>query len=405
LSATVLTNVEPSPLRTASSSELVPQQPQLKHVPALDGVRGLAIGLVLLVHFIGNTRPDTSLESVIVKLANLGTYGVALFFVLSGFLITGILIDAKGQPHYFRNFYARRTLRIFPLYYGVLVLLAVWPASLSPVGLELTRERQGWLWGYVANFLIAKEGSWEALPYFNHFWSLAIEEHFYFLWPLLVARSSRRGLLTWAVALSVFALLLRGALAAAGANPLVAYTITPARLDGLCFGGLLAIWLRSPGGLAQMRRLAPKVSAAVLVYLVVGHLLTHSVWPEGHAVYFEGRESGIVVLFGVLLVSVLAARRGSLLTRFFTSAPMVTMGKYSYGLYVFHVPLSWYLSQARTEDDLAALVGSHTLAVFVQASAGIAFTMGVAYASFHLFEKRFLSLKARFEANPRAAGR
>src|SRR5580704_13240421 len=87
---------------------------------ALDGLRGLAILMVLFVHFIGDATAHTAVERGLVKLANYGIWGVDLFFVLSGFLITGILYDAKSSPHYFRDFYVRRTLRIFPLYYGVL---------------------------------------------------------------------------------------------------------------------------------------------------------------------------------------------------------------------------------------------------------------------------------------------
>src|ERR1700759_2473726 len=93
------------------------------HMIALDGVRGLAIAMVMAVHFVGDTIPTNTIERVAVRVSNYGLFGVDLFFVLSGFLITGILFDSKGSTGYFRKFYARRALRIFPLYYAVLALV------------------------------------------------------------------------------------------------------------------------------------------------------------------------------------------------------------------------------------------------------------------------------------------
>ena len=149
-------------------------------MPVLDGVRGLAIALVLVLHFIGDARPTSSFERGLMFVCGYGGYGVDLFFVLSGFLITGILCDARSDRFYFRNFYMRRALRIFPLYYAVLALL-FWvipriPALNGPT-LQALLSRQGWAWLYGANLLDAWRGEF-SLPYIDHFWSLAVEEHF-----------------------------------------------------------------------------------------------------------------------------------------------------------------------------------------------------------------------------------
>ena len=116
-------------------------------------------------------------------MTNYGSYGVELFFILSGFLITGILYDARNKPHYFRNFYMRRLLRIFPLYYGVLALV-FFVAPLIPLfqgpTLDYLVDRQAWAWLYAVNIYIAIQGDW-SFSYLEHFWSLAVEEHFYFV--------------------------------------------------------------------------------------------------------------------------------------------------------------------------------------------------------------------------------
>ena len=182
--------------------------------------------------------------------------GVDLFFVSSGFLITGILLDAKGQPSYFRNFYVRRTLRIFP---AVLPRARTALPSSCPKSQRRARcssrpdAHQVWLWTYTTNFYIALQSSWAALTYVSHFWSLAIEEHFYLLWPFVVFNFRREALERICIGVVVFGLALRIGASLAGMSELSISVLTPCRIDTLCCGGLFALLARRDAGVERAR--------------------------------------------------------------------------------------------------------------------------------------------------------
>src|SRR5579884_1024639 len=221
-----------------------------RRLPGLDALRGVAI-LVVMLHHSVQIVPLPRLQNV----AAAGWLGVDLFFVLSGFLITGILLDARDDRRYFRNFYMRRVLRIFPLYYGVLAanLLLV----LTLPHLHRFLHLHAWLWTYTTNIKIAIANEY---PFaigrmrLDHFWTLAVEEHFYLLWPLLVWALNRRALAVVCCLILVASPLLRWAISTPG-HMVAPYVLTPCRMDSLAAGALGAILARRVG-MARLRSAA-----------------------------------------------------------------------------------------------------------------------------------------------------
>ncbi|HTP28458.1 MAG TPA: acyltransferase [Anaeromyxobacteraceae bacterium] len=374
------------------------------HMPALDGVRGFAILIVLLYHFVAQTTVTNHLEAVINWVLGFGFLGVNLFFLLSGFLITGILYDSRDDRRYFRNFYMRRVLRIFPLYYAVLVtVFLILPLIPSLRGSEIVglREHQLWAWLYGVNVYLSMKGGW-VLSYVEHFWSLAVEEHFYFVWPLVVWWLRARPGALMRVALSVAALAFGGRVAAslAGVSLVTTTVLTPYQLDALLLGGFFALCLRQPGGVAAVGR-AIKPMAVVAAVILLLQFGLHRFTDSGLSVMRALRSGAFHLLFAVLLLKAVLAPAASLASRFWRSSPMVTLGKYSYGLYVYHHFFSYYFVRHGVEFALARVIGSHTLAVAAQAIGGVAASMTIAWLSYEWFEKHFLRLK-RFWSSAKA---
>ncbi len=376
-------------------------------IPALDGLRALAILAVILYHTV-NVTPrilftDSGIDRVAWLIARTGWIGVDLFFVLSGFLITGILLDTRQAPGYFRTFYSRRVLRIFPLYYAsLIVLLYLLPHFASPVPPGAPSPGQIWVWTYLSNVRAAVAGHWNATPMFTgHFWSLAVEEQFYLVWPLVVLLLPGPRLRTALLGLILGVAVLRVGLMAAGVNPLAIYVLTPTRMDVLAIGAFVALAAREPGGLLQFRRWSPGVLAlcagGVAAIVLLSGNTSHDSAPMQAIGY-----SLLGIGFGAGLVSTLGSRPDGLVQRIVTHRWLRYVGRRSYALYVVHPAVVFFLRPVGLTDRLPLIGGSALFRQLGFSALALSAALVVAEVSWQLLEKRCLALKRYV---PRPEGR
>jgi peptidoglycan/LPS O-acetylase OafA/YrhL len=387
----------------ASSSKRSAAASMLRgHIPALDGLRGLAILGVLFFHSTDHFQCKTSLGRLFDRSAQSGWAGVDLFFVLSGFLITGILLDTKDSPHCFRNFYVRRTLRIFPLYYATLfVVFCIVPhlTNMTAPGIQLIVANQGWFWTYTTNLgfvfqhKVFGNADWLRL---NQFWSLAVEEQFYLFWPMVVFLLRPKVLIRVCAALIVGALVLRCGLAGLHMRPGAMYFPTPCRIDSLATGALVAVLVRKPDGIVKLLPRARQVAAwsGVLLALMI-------LWRKG--LLFNDVPTLTV---GLTLLAILAAtllvismdRSPKNLVRPVMEARLLRiLGKYSYAMYVLHELLMPAFETWFSTTRLLRIVRWELAAVLVHSSLFVLVSLGAALLSWHLLEKHCLKLKRFFE--------
>jgi peptidoglycan/LPS O-acetylase OafA/YrhL len=368
------------------------------HVPALDGVRGMAIALVMACHAVGSLRPTGTLDSIIVEIARSGWMGVDLFFVLSGFLITGILLDARGRPDYFRRFYLRRTLRIFPLYYAILGgLFIVLPLVAAGVREQAwfaeVHERRWWFWTYTSNVLLSSADDWSVTGILGHFWSLAVEEQFYLVWPAVVLACSARRLRAVCLAIMAGALTLR--IAMSWGNPgLASFTLMPARADSLAAGAWIAVALRTGVPVAEIRRLAGWIGAASALAVVALFVRDRAFSEKVFIVQTIGFTCLALGFAALIAWSLDTPASETTVGRLFRNRVLRTFGKYSYAMYCLHPLVQDSLGGIGvTVRSFPLVAGSVLPGVVAYAALVLVVTVGVSLGTWHLIEKRFLRLK------------
>jgi peptidoglycan/LPS O-acetylase OafA/YrhL len=365
-----------------AAAQAFPSEPMARargfaHVRELDGVRGLAAAMVFLHHVCFTTVPVGQWSVPILGLRSLavwGSYGVDLFFALSGFLITSLLLEARERPGYYHDFYWKRALRILPLYLVCLlgVLLFV-PGSRAFVLLSLL---------FLSNFahVLHIQGD-------GPFWTLAIEEQFYLLWPTVVRRRAMDELRRWALAIGIGSVGLRLIAAAFGHHD---YNFTFFHCDGLAWGAYVACWFAQREQRAASRwGIGMALVAGILLCVVPQFVVSPQSLASLRAMAFAAcaRQTGVSLL-AAALIALLVTRAGAPLFGVLRRGVLPFFGLISYAMYMLHL----YVLQAY--DRLRGpVVAGDTLAFaerFVAISAG---TLALCLLSRHGLELPAMSLR------------
>jgi len=339
----------------------------------LDALRAVAaVGVIFAHAYSVDVLPQVP---ILAKISYLGNFGVSLFFVLSGFVITRILITTHTNGSYFRTFYMRRLLRIFPLYYIGLLAYYFIPFLLDISDSIAPISDQFVYYSYMQN--ISRTFEWNAVGP-GHYWSLAVEEHFYLLWPAVVyfaLKFNLRTLLHVSVFILIAVHILRFFMLKDGFNINV-FTLT--RLDQLVYGGIIAV--AEQRGLLVMKNLR-----VFIVTILLGIILI--VWLESGSLFVKEifKYTFFGVVFSGLICLVIALPDTSRFSKFLQQRWLSYLGKISYGLYVWHVlamTLVSYYFRGHAAINFILVIGV---------------TILIASLSYTLLEQPFLKLKSKFD--------
>ncbi len=350
-----------------------------KYYSHLDGLRGVAIILVLLIHFYSIT---------------LGWVGVDLFFVLSGFLITNILLRYESTFHSYKIFIIRRCLRIFPIYFLTLFMVFIVGGELFHKyinGFEVLSSNQLYFWTYLQNFFLAT--NIEKPTTLNHFWSLAVEEQFYIIYPILIFAFKKNirhllSLLSLFVALSLILKLTSN-------NIAVNYSLLPYRMDSLILGAILSILLANNIKIKSVfiyLTLAVSAITFLLIGIQEGSFAHTTLWMSKLG-YFS-----IDLFFATLLfLSLINNKTGSYIRKTLDNKLLIEFGKYSYGIYVIHWPIKQLVLNSKIFVGLGPTLLINTVSLII--------SLVVSYLIYHSFEVKFLNLKSQFEIKKETGNR
>jgi peptidoglycan/LPS O-acetylase OafA/YrhL len=359
--------------------------PKRKHYPALDGLRGIAILLVVFYHNFG-----------FIKYFFFGWIGVDLFFVLSGFLITDILLNTVNSPGYFKNFYAKRVLRIFPLYYlSLIIFLILFPAIKTfPLDFGFYVNHQWWFWTYLQNWFLIFHDVGNSTTAIQHYWSLAVEEQFYIVWPLVIFLIRKpKWLLVIAgslLAAVIFTRFYLWEIKVKDLNYFGLYTYT--RIDGICIGSILAIlqFMKSAFIKNYFTGLVLFMAAINFVFYFINRQFSFT-YPYLAIVGY----TTFAMLFAIAVHEVVTGEN-----KFFNWLLNIGVlrffGKISYGLYVFHWPV-YLILYGWMEENVKSFLHLPVGMLETVVSALLTLTgILISIISFYTFENYFLKKKKVF---------
>jgi peptidoglycan/LPS O-acetylase OafA/YrhL len=351
-----------------------------KRIPELDGVRGLAIALVLIYHYVDVGVPGNKVLYYAALPTHLMWSGVDLFFVLSGLLIGGILLDNRESRGYFPVFYARRIFRIFPLYYLMTALLVagVWTFPRSPL---FQGTMPLWTYPLYAQNLVGdftRAGVWMGAT-----WSLAVEEQFYLLFPVMVRLFSRRALLATLGICVLGAPLLRTALVMKGWGFEQVYPLLPCRADALALGVVAATIVRSEDAKAWIKEHSRLLYVCMLaLFAATPTMLKWTTYRYVGTVGYSIFDVAYFLLIVLLLVAPIRLMKRALRARW-----LGWLGMISYCVYLIHEPIREGLFLLFRLGAHPGITGLTTALVTV---AALAVTVAVAHVSWLVFEKRMI---------------
>lgn len=354
------------------------------YYPSLDILRGIAILLVFLSH------------TLTLFPFEFGWVGVDLFFVLSGFLITNILIETRHHTHYFRNFYIRRALRIFPLYYLFLLFyFYITPNFFSNKyynSYVFSKENQVWFWTHIQNWLVIIKGM-NKTRMVAHFWSLAVEEQFYLVWPLIIPPLMRfRKPIAIIGGLIVLAILTRTIIWVKDGYALENYYCnTISRFDSILCGCLIAIYQK------QGKKLSLPSLVAVLVactaYIFISVYLGRNLYLTNP--YFATVGYTVIALFFAMVIYIFINYK-STSTYFVKKLSLLSyIGKISYGMYIFHLPIHLLLG-SYLNNYLLKFIPNHITTMLLASLTSLLLTILLSTISYFYFEKPIMVLKKHF---------